>query len=235
MVGKVMYLVNKSIPTCLSPIRELAKHCSHPTKLHWKGLTRLIGYIKANIGKGRFLMKPNELRIIAYTDSDYANNDERKSITGGIVTLGGSPTYFMSKMQSIVSLSSTEAEYIALGTITQEVLFQRQILNELLDDKDEKTSIIYEDNLGAIYLAKNQQISQRTKHIDVRHHFIRNLVEAKVIDVKYIKSEDNVADILTKSVKEEIFNKHANTINKGKITYEENDIKNTDDQDIQKK
>ena len=73
--------------------------------------------------------------------------------------MGGSPTYFMSKMQSIVSLSSTEAEYIALGMITPEVLFQRQILNELLNKENEKTSIIYEDNLGAIYLAKIQQTS----------------------------------------------------------------------------
>ena len=62
---------------------------------------------------------------------------------------------------------------------------------------------------------KNQQISQRTKHIDVRYHFIKNLVETKVIDLKYIKSKDNIADIFTKNVKEETFEKHANTINKG--------------------
>ena len=68
-------------------------------------LTRLIGYIKAIIGMGRLIKKPEELRIVTYTDADYANNNERKSVTGGVVTLGGSSTYFMSKTQLIVSLS----------------------------------------------------------------------------------------------------------------------------------
>ena len=175
----------------------------------------MIGYIKANIGKGRLLRKPSELRIVAYTDSDYANDDKRKSVTGGVVTLGGSPTYFTSKMQATVSLSSTEAEYIALGSIAQEVLFQRQILNELLGGKYNKISIIHEDNLGAIYLTKNPQISQRTKHIDVRHHVIRNLVEKKIIEIRFIKSKENIADILTKNVNEETFNKHTKKINNG--------------------
>ena len=118
MVRKVMYLVKNTLLVCLSPTQEIAKHFSYPTKQHWKKLTRVIGYIKANIGKGRFLKKSTELRIVAYTDSDYPNDDKRKSVTGGIVTLGGSPTYFMSKIQSIVSLSLSKAEYIALGTIT---------------------------------------------------------------------------------------------------------------------
>ena len=98
----------------------------------------MIGNIKANIGIERFLRKPTELRIVTYTDSNYANNDKRKSVTGGIVTLGGSLTYFTSKMQTTVSLSSTKAEYIVLGSIAQEVLFQRKILNKLLGGKYNK-------------------------------------------------------------------------------------------------
>ena len=90
MVGKVMYLVNKLNPTCLNAVRELAKHFNNPTKQHWKALTRLIGYIKLDIGKGRILRKPKELRLVAFTDSDYGNNEDRKSITGGVVTMGGS-------------------------------------------------------------------------------------------------------------------------------------------------
>ena len=98
MVGKVMYLVNKSNPICLNAVRELVKHFNNPTKQYWKALTRLIGYIKSDIGKGRILQKPKELRLIAFTDSDYRNDEDRKSITGGVVTLGRSPTYFTSKM-----------------------------------------------------------------------------------------------------------------------------------------
>ena len=131
----------------------------------------------------------------------------------------GSPTYFTSKMQATVNLSSTEAEYIVLGSIAQRVIFQRKILNKLQGGKYNKVRIIYEDNLGAIYLIKNPQISQRTKHIDVRHHFIRNLVKKKINEIQFIKSENNVVDISTKNVKEETFNKHAKKINNSKVRY----------------
>ena len=86
-------------------------------------------------------------------------------------------------MQAKVSLSSTKVEYTALGTIAQELLFQQQILNKLLGDGYYKLNIIHEDNLGAICLTKNPQISQRTKHMDVRYHFFRNLVEKKIIKI----------------------------------------------------
>ena len=104
-------------------------------------------------------------------------------------------------MQTKASLSSTEAKYIALGTITQEVMFQAQILDELFGEEHERPSIIYEDNLGAIYLTKNPQISQRTKHINVRLYFIRDLIEEKKIEIQHVKSEDNIADILTTNMK----------------------------------
>ena len=80
-----------------SSARVSKKFFSHPTKQHWKALIRVIGYIKANIEKVRYLRKPTELRIVAYTDSDYANDAKRKSVTGRVVTLGGSPTYFILK------------------------------------------------------------------------------------------------------------------------------------------
>ena len=103
-----------------------------------------------------------------FTDSDYTNDEkDRKSITGRVLTMGGSPTYFTSKMQTAVSLSSIEVEYITLGMIAQKVMFQAQILDELFGEKQKRPSIIYVDNLGAIYLTRNPQISQRTMHIDV--------------------------------------------------------------------
>ena len=123
-------------------------------------------------------------------------------------------------MQAIVSLSSTEAKDMVLGTVIQEVLFQAQILDELFGEEHKKPSIMYKDNLGTIYLMKNPQISQRTKHIDVRHHFIRELIKDKKIKVRYVKSENNLAVILTKNMKEEIFEKHMKTINKCKVKYE---------------
>ena len=99
------------------------------------------------------------------------------------MTIGGSPTYFTSKIQTIVSLSSMEAKCIALGMITQGFMFQAQILDELFREKHKRPNIIYKNNLGAIYLTKNPQISQRMKHIGVQHHFIRDLIEDKKIEI----------------------------------------------------
>ena len=172
------------------------------------------------------------MRIIAFTDSDYANGEDRKSVTGGVITLGGVPTNAMSKTQAIVSLSSTEAEYIALSTVAQEVLFQSQILDELVGGQHTKPSIIFEDNLGAIYLTKNSQISQRTKHIDVRHHFIRSMIENKVLDVKFVKSRSNTSDVMTKNVAEDLFLKHEKSINGGMIAYNEKEMAIEDEDDI---
>ena len=146
-----MYIVNKSNPIYLNAVRKLAKHFNNPTKQHWNALKRLIGYIKSNIGKGRILLKPKELRLVAFTDSDYANNEDRKSVIGGVVTVKESHTHFTLKMQAKVCLLSTEAEYMALGTVTQEVLFQAQILDELFGEEHKRSSIIYEDNLEAIH------------------------------------------------------------------------------------
>ena len=94
---------------------------------------------------------------------------------------------------------------MALGKATQEVLFQVQILDELFEEEHKRPSIIYKDNIVAIYLTNAPNISQRTKHIDVRHYFIRYLIEDKKIEVRNVKSENNLADILTKNVKKEIF------------------------------
>jgi C4-type Zn-finger protein len=107
-------------------------------------------------------------------DSDYAKDEnDRRSISGRINTLGGMITNWTSKKQQTVSLSSSESEYQALSECVREAMFTQSLLRELIGKKT--TSIIYEDNLGAIYLVKNMKVSARTKHIDIRHHFMREL------------------------------------------------------------
>ena len=191
-----------------------------------------MGYIKENIGKDRLLKQPKEMKIVAFTDSDYVNGEDRKSVTGGIITLGGVPTNAMSKTQALVSLSYTEAEYITLSTVAQEVMFQSQILDEIIRDQHIKPSVIFEDSLGAIYLTKNSQISQRTKHIDVRHHVIRTLIDKKVLDVNFVKSRMNISDVMTKNVKEDLFLKHEKSINGGMIEYNKKEICIEDNENI---
>ena len=142
-------------------------------------------------------MKPRELRSISQCDSNYAKDpNDRKSISGRINTVGGTISNWTSKKQGAVTLSSTEAEYYALSECTRSG-FTQNLLMELT--KIKQTAIIYEDNLGAIFLTKNHQVSQRTKHIDIRQHFLRVLVEDKLLEVRFVKSENNSSDIATKN------------------------------------
>ena len=133
------------------------------------------------------MRKPRELRSISNCDSDYGKDEnDRKSISGRINTLGGMITNWSSKKQNTVSLSSTEAEYQALSECAQESVFTQNLIMELTGEDNQ--AVIYEDNLGAIYLAKNHQVSGRTKHIDIRHHWLRDLQSNKRIDIRYVRS-----------------------------------------------
>ncbi|KAI2503386.1 GAG-pre-integrase domain [Fragilaria crotonensis] len=202
IVGKIMYLMTKLAPDLANPARELAQHLSNPGDEHWKALERLVGHIKARYYEGLTYRKPKELRPISFVDSDYAKNiDDRKSISSGLHTLGGTLVNWESKTQHVVTLSSTEAEYISLAKGACENKFIMMLLDEVMRyPKEEKlVGRVYEDNLGAIYLVKNQHVGARTKHIDVRAHFIRELEEAGYLKVQFVRSEENSADILNKN------------------------------------
>ena len=105
-------------------------------------------------------------------------------------------------------------------------MFTRNSIEEIIKEQ-QPPAIIYEDNLGAIFLSKNSQVSSRTKHIDVRHHFIRDLIKEKKLEVRFIKSEDNPADILTKNVNKETYLKHANNILRGDLPCWREDVKSS--------
>ena len=220
IIGKTLYYVNKMDTACSNAIRELTQHLEAPGEEHWKALNRLIGFLKTRRKIGKIIKRPRELRVVGWSDSDYAKALERNSISGNICTIGGSMVYGTSKGQKCVCLSSTEEEYVAIGTLAQEIRFEQQLLDEIAGDEHVYPSIVFEDNIGAIFLAKNRQVGQRTKHIDIRAHFIRKMVEQKILEVNFTKSENNYADILTKNVNQELFKKHSDQIDKGELIYE---------------
>jgi hypothetical protein len=116
-----------------------------------------------------------------------------------MVFLGGAPVIFRSKYQKTVALSSAEAEYMALSLCTQEVVWTRQLLHDLGGHQQEPT-VIYEDNQGAIALARNVGYHARSKHIDIRHHFVRERLHAGDIKIEYVPTAVQLADILTKAL-----------------------------------
>ncbi|CAI5730583.1 unnamed protein product [Peronospora farinosa] len=142
----------------------------------------------------------SEVQATAYTDADWGSNiDDRRSVSGIMVMVGGAPVVFKSKYQRTVALRSAEAEYMALSFCTQEVLWVRAMLKDLGHEQVGAT-LVYEDNQGAIGLASNSGYKARTKHVDIRHHFIRENVAQDIIVVKYKSTVDQLGDMLTKAL-----------------------------------
>ena len=150
--------------------------------------------------------------VLAFSDSDYAGDREtRLSVAGFVLYLMGVPISWRSKGMKVVALSSTEAEYIALSEASKEIKFIYQVLVSL-GFKVKLPIIVRVDNLGAIFMADNISVSQRTKHVDVRYRFVQQYCLDGFIKVIFVKTEENDADLFTKNLDGEKYTKHANKL-----------------------
>ena len=155
--------------------------------------------------------------MIAFVDSNFATDvNDQRSTTGYIITLGGSVVSCKSKKQGSTTLSSTEAEYVALSQCACELKFLVMLMKEIRK-RIKLPIILREDNTGAIFLTNNDVKGQRTKHIDTRYHFVRELVAKGELQVKYIRLERNPADVMTKNLGEEKFTMFSEMILSGKF------------------
>jgi hypothetical protein len=181
---------------------------SRPSKEHWQGVKRILRYIKGTINYGLIFKAEDNKGILAgYSDADWAGDiDTRRSTSWYVFQICGSTVSWCSKRQSSVSRSSTEAEYIALSMASQEAVWLSRLLKNV-GVKQEEPILIYEDNQGAIELSRKPKFHNRTKHIDIAHHFIREKVNDKVIYVKYCETEQMLADIMTKPLSKVLFEK----------------------------
>ena len=137
---------------------------------------------------------------MGYQDSDWAGDkDTRRSTSGFNFTLANALVSWRSKLQTSVALSSTEAEYMACCFSTREAVWLRRLLTDLNSEPTSPT-VLHEDNSGCVSLAGNWRADQRTKHIDVQYHFVREQMEAKTVDIRRIATTQMVADSLTKPV-----------------------------------
>ena len=227
-----MFYATKVCPKIVNATQELAAHMSNPNQEHWKLMDHLIGYIKGTIGEpSMILRKPLELRCVSFVDASYGNTSEgRRSVSGEMHTVGGMISAFSSRSQRTVSLSSTESEYIAAGSAAQEMIFQQMLLSEIAENN--YPGVIFEDNAGAIFLSKNKQVGQRTKHIDVRYHFLREFTDKKNEScgrgiMMKVDSKENYADLMTKNVDGATFEYLGRDIDSGlkRFREEEYDLK----------
>lgn len=141
-----------------------------------------------------------ELKLVGYTDSDWGGDKEtRRSTSGYVFTLAGAPISWTSRRQNTVALSSTEAEYIAAAEATKEAVWIARFLEELKISCDVYLPVqLYCDNQGAIALSKNPEDHKRTKHIDIRHHYVREKQEDGTIIIHFLLTTEMIADGLTK-------------------------------------
>jgi Reverse transcriptase (RNA-dependent DNA polymerase) len=219
LVGKVLYLTKKVDPNCCNSVRELSSFLDCPSHDHWKSLFRLCSYLKGNY-QGTRLRTPAQLHVVGYSDSDWGNDPEdRKSIGGYLITIGGCLVDWRSKKQSGVTLSSTEAEYVAAAEAATTIKFIQTLIHEVTSLEMPPGTLLM-DNTGAIRLMNNNSTGNRTKHIDIKFRFVGDEIKAKRLTLQYVRTQDNTADILTKNVVENLFTKHATGIYNGTFAFE---------------
>jgi transposase InsO family protein len=203
-VGSLMYASQATRPDITYAVTALSQFCSKPTEEHWRAVKRVLRYLRGTMHYGltyRGPTSPNEppsLTLRGYCDSDWAEDSiDRRSITGYAFLLSGAPISWASRKQSTVAHSSTEAEYMAVSDAAKEAVWWRSFLSSLGFNQSNATTIL-SDNQGSIKLSKNPENHRRTKHIDVRYHYIRECVSEGTVLLDYISTKEMAADVLTK-------------------------------------
>lgn len=203
LIGGLMYLAVCTRPDIAYTTSALSQFNTCHDSVHWCAAKRVLRYLAGTTDYGLMFEKTGK-SIEAFADADWAGDIiDRKSYTGFVMKFGNCAVSWESRKQKTVALSSTEAEYLALSDVTKEACFLRSILTELCGKTE--TIEIFNDNQSAHKILNNSQHHRRTKHIDVRHHYVREAVKEGIIIVKYRPTNDMVADVLTKALP---INKH---------------------------
>ncbi|XP_028086227.1 uncharacterized protein LOC114287147 [Camellia sinensis] len=178
-----------------------------PTMTHFKAMKRILHYVKGTIDFGLSYSSSNEYKLVGYCDSDWAGNlDNRKNTTGFLFFLGNTAFTWSSKNQLIVALSTCEPKYIVATSCTCHAIWLRNFMKDLQFAQEEATEILV-DKQSTITFAKNPVFHDRSKHIDTRYHFVKECIAKKEVQLKFVKSHDQIADIFTKPLKYEDFTK----------------------------
>lgn len=200
IIGNLMYAALGSRPDICESICLLSRYQDKANNNLLKALKRVLRYVKGSINYVLLLRPDDNTNILnGFVDSDWAGDiSDRKSTTGYVFKLLNCAICWVSKKQQCVSISSTESEYIALSVAISEACWLKKILSDFCIFDLNRPIILYEDNQSAIKVANNPENNKRIKHIDVRCHFVKEKIDNGIVEVVYIKSEDQLADIFTK-------------------------------------
>ena len=206
LVGKLNYLSVVSRPDLSFAVSSLSQVLKNPSKEHWFLTEKVLRYPKGSFDLGRSFKSSNELKLVRFCDSDWGGDpNERRSFSGCCfkVSKFSSVICWSYRKQQTVALSSTEKECMSISLDAQECV---DLLFLVQSSDLGGPVLLHGDNQEVIKLAQNPITHSRSKHIDIRHHFIGDLVERRIIKLQYLPTEDNIADILTKALASSNFN-----------------------------
>ena len=215
LIGSLMWLAMMTRPDIANAVRAIARYCAHPKLRHWEAARDVLGYVRRTSGMGISFQRGGAmgLSMQGFADADFASKAaDRRSVSGGIVICCCGVIAWFARTQKCVTTSTTEAEYVALGDLVKELMFLRQVWLFFLPRAKMPLIPVFEDNEGAISLATNPVTNSNSKHIDVRHHFLREKVNRDEIKVIHVPSAYQHADFLTKALTRESFEFHRNIV-----------------------
>lgn len=203
MIGSLLYLTASRTDIMFS-VCMCARFQSCPKESHLKSVKRILRYLRGTSKYGLWYSKESDFSLVGYFDSDFVGcKSDKKRTSGTCHFFSNSLVSWHSKKQVFVALSTAEAEYVAAGNCCAQILWLKQ---QLLDFKVKLERIpIFCDNTSAINLTKNPVLHSRTKHIEIRHHFLRDHVEKGVVIFEHVESKNQLADIFTKPLAMEPF------------------------------
>ena len=198
VIGSLLYLMQATRPDLAFAVIRLSQFASSPCQAHAEALKRILRYLKGTINAKLILGDLSSTDVVGYFDAAYADTIKRHSTCGYIFHYFGSPVSWSSKVQRTIALSTVESEYMAATEAAREVIWIQSVIDAMTSSSVNLPISLYGDNNGAIALSKNPEFHPKTKHIDVRHRFITELVGSGVVTVKYIPTESMLADGFTK-------------------------------------
>ncbi|KAL5583327.1 hypothetical protein UlMin_015769 [Ulmus minor] len=212
IVGALQY-ITITRPEIAYSVNRVCQFMQNPLTVHWKAVKRILRYLKGTMDEGILIRRSKTLALTGYCDADWGNDlDNRRSTTGYCIYLGNSLVSWSSKKQPVISRSSTEAEYRSLANATSEVMWIQSLLGELKVELKQAPTL-WCDNTSTISLSANPVLHSRTKHVELDLYFVREKVISKQLDVQHVPSIDQVADILTKPLSLQFFNRLKGKLN----------------------